>query len=81
MKKANEFGVYANSREYKELDLIEDLGEEVDPDIYHYHNTIEISPSEYAEQAKIWVDEGAYVIGGCCDTGPNHIRALVEMIG
>ena len=76
----NEFGVYANSREYKELDLIEDLGEEVDPDIYHYHNTIEISPSEYAEQAKIWVDEGAYVIGGCCDTGPNHIRALVEMI-
>ena len=52
----------------------------MDPDIYHYHNTIEISPSEYAEQAKIWVDEGAYVIGGCCDTGPNHIRALVEMI-
>ena len=80
LKKANEFGVYANSREYKELDLIEDLGEEVDPDIYHYHNTIEISPSEYAEQAKIWVDEGAYVIGGCCDTGPKHIRALVEMI-
>ena len=80
LKKANEFGVYANSRKYKDEDLIEDLGKEIDPDIYHYHNTIEISPDEYAKEAKIWVDEGAYVIGGCCDTGPNHIRALVEII-
>ena len=80
MKKANEFGVYANSREYKESNLIEELGKEVDPDIYHYHNTLEITPDEYAKQAKIWADEGAYVIGGCCDTKPAHIRALAEII-
>ena len=80
MKKANAFGAYANSHALKDPDLIEDLGEGVDPDINHYHNSHELSPNEYAKQAKIWFDEGAYVIGGCCQTGPDHIKALVEII-
>ena len=80
MKKANEFGVYANSREYKQSNLIEGLGKKLDPAIFHYHNTVEITPNEYAKQAKIWADEGAYVIGGCCDTSPAHIKALAEII-
>ena len=80
MKKANEFGAYANSHALKESHLIEDLGEDVDPDINHYHNSVSLSPHEYAKQAKIWFDEGAYVIGGCCMTGPDHIKALVKII-
>ena len=80
MKKANAFGAYANSHALKESNLIEDLGEGVDADINHYHNCVKLSPDEYAEQAKIWFDEGAYVIGGCCQTGPDHIKALVKII-
>ena len=80
MKKANAFGAYANSHALKDSDEIEDLGEGVDADINHYHNCVQLSPDEYAKQAKIWFDEGAYVIGGCCQTGPEHIRAFVEII-
>ena len=80
MKKANAFGAYANSHALKDSDEIEDLGEGVDADINHYHNCVKLSPEEYAKEAKIWFDEGAYVIGGCCQTGPEHIREFVEII-
>lgn len=30
----------------------------------------------FAEQAREWAAHGARVIGGCCRTGPAHIRAL-----
>ncbi|MFN0178070.1 MAG: homocysteine S-methyltransferase family protein [Gemmatimonadales bacterium] len=35
-----------------------------------------IGPEEYAAAAKGWVDDGATVIGGCCDTNPDFIAAL-----
>ncbi len=37
------------------------------------------SPDEYAEAAAGWVaDHGVQVVGGCCGTGPDHVRALAE---
>ncbi len=30
----------------------------------------------FAEQAREWAAHGARIIGGCCRTGPEHIRAL-----
>lgn len=30
----------------------------------------------YAERASTWVDAGAMILGGCCGTGPAHVRAL-----
>ena len=33
-------------------------------------------PGEFAEAAVRWRDAGASIIGGCCRTGPAHIRAL-----
>jgi methionine synthase I (cobalamin-dependent) len=35
-----------------------------------------MSPKQYLEYAKVWVALGARVIGGCCGTTPEHIRAL-----
>ena len=32
----------------------------------------------YAELAQAWVEAGATVVGGCCGTGPLHVRALAE---
>ncbi|MEO1397675.1 MAG: homocysteine S-methyltransferase family protein, partial [Pseudomonadota bacterium] len=25
-----------------------------------------------------WVDQGATIVGGCCEVGPAHIRALAN---
>jgi S-methylmethionine-dependent homocysteine/selenocysteine methylase len=36
---------------------------------------------KYATLAKRWVDAGATVVGGCCGTGPAHVRALAEAFG
>lgn len=39
-------------------------------------------PGEFAEMAVRWRDAGATMIGGCCRTGPAHIRALrARLIG
>jgi len=35
-----------------------------------------VSPAAYADEADKWKQMGARVIGGCCGTGPQHIRAL-----
>ena len=37
-----------------------------------------ISPENYLEAARGWVDAGARLIGGCCGIGPDHIRLLNE---
>ena len=36
------------------------------------------TPEGYLEYARGWVEMGAVVIGGCCGTTPEHIRALKE---
>ncbi len=39
---------------------------------------MDVSPGAYAEFAMTWVDAGASLIGGCCGTTPEHIRAIAE---
>ena len=34
------------------------------------------TPERFAEAASRWVARGAQIVGGCCGTGPEHIRAL-----
>jgi S-methylmethionine-dependent homocysteine/selenocysteine methylase len=36
----------------------------------------QLSPPQYARCAKDWIEAGARVVGGCCGTRPEHIRAL-----
>ena len=39
------------------------------------------SPREYASEIKGWIDDyGVQIVGGCCGTGPEHIRALRELL-
>jgi S-methylmethionine-dependent homocysteine/selenocysteine methylase len=37
-----------------------------------------LPPAGYLQQAITWADSGARLIGGCCGTGPEHIRALAS---
>ena len=39
-----------------------------------------LAPAEYAQQAITWADRGAQLIGGCCGTGPEHIRLLTKRL-
>ena len=39
-----------------------------------------IDPQEYLEYAKVWSEQGARIIGGCCGTRPDHIRVLREWL-
>jgi S-methylmethionine-dependent homocysteine/selenocysteine methylase len=36
----------------------------------------DMSPKQYAEHAMGWAKNGASIIGGCCEIGPAHIKAL-----
>lgn len=58
-------GVYAHSGDYVNGDWVFD-------DV--------ISPGEYRAHAQRWVERGVRVIGGCCGTGPEHIRALRSLV-
>mgnify|MGYP005640923195 FL=1 len=78
LKLAGKFGVFANSCVLK--NSINDLGEAFDIDENHHANTVTVSPKEYALEAKKWIDKGAYVIGGCCSTGPEHIKEISKLI-
>ena len=40
----------------------------------------EHTPDRYAEYGRQWLDMGAQIVGGCCATGPEHIRALRPVV-
>ena len=39
------------------------------------------SPEQFAAHAAAWCRAGARIIGGCCGTGPDHVRALAHVAG
>ena len=53
-------------------------GETWDPDTGNWYGTA--SPVDYATAAGEWVSAGARIVGGCCRTGPDHIRAMREAL-
>jgi len=39
-----------------------------------------VTSVDYAAAARDWVSAGAKLVGGCCRTGPEHIRAMATAI-
>ncbi len=39
-----------------------------------------VSPARYAEYARRWISAGATIVGGCCGTTPDTIRAVAREI-
>jgi S-methylmethionine-dependent homocysteine/selenocysteine methylase len=39
-----------------------------------------ISPEDFADEVRRWIEMGAQVIGGCCGIGPEHIQVLTESL-
>jgi homocysteine S-methyltransferase len=40
-----------------------------------------VSPADFAAHARAWHAAGARILGGCCGTTPDHVRALAARYG
>jgi homocysteine S-methyltransferase len=40
----------------------------------------DIAPSVMADHAEAWLRDGARIVGGCCGTRPDHIRAIHDRL-
>lgn len=40
----------------------------------------DLTPETYANHAMAWVDQGATLIGGCCEVGPAHIKEIATRL-
>jgi len=45
------------------------------------HTYYNMQPDEFAEEMKVLVEAGATILGGCCGTAPEYIRAIREKFG
>lgn len=68
--------MYAEGSGYLSVKPNAGLPEVVDGEVYYKE-----SPEIFAHQAAAFVEYGARLIGGCCGTTPEHIRAVKEIIG
>lgn len=50
------------------------------PELIDGQTVFNVEPEEFAVVGKKLVEEGAAIIGGCCGTTPEHIRALKEAV-
>ena len=40
----------------------------------------DLNPEQYAEHALYWASAGASIVGGCCEVGPAHIKAIHDAL-
>ncbi|MBQ7944288.1 MAG: homocysteine S-methyltransferase family protein [Lachnospiraceae bacterium] len=48
------------------------------PVVINGKTVFNVGPQDFAEKVKVFVEEGACIVGGCCGTTPEHIKALVD---
>lgn len=48
---------------------------------YEWDFSTNPTPEDFVAEVRGWVAEGCQIVGGCCGTRPEHIRALVEAFG
>ncbi len=50
------------------------------PRLINGQTVYDVSPKEFADCAKEFLEDGAAILGGCCGTMPEHIRALRPLL-
>jgi homocysteine S-methyltransferase len=65
------FGAYSNGFTHISGNFLKDA-----PTVKELTHRHDLTPEKYVEFAMAWVAAGATIIGGCCEVGPAHIRAL-----
>ena len=49
------------------------------PELIDDKSVYRMTPEEFAEDMKLIIEAGAGMVGGCCGTRPEHIKALSDM--
>lgn len=69
------FGAYANGFE-KITDAF--LGDK--PTVDSLSARRDLTPAAYADHVMGWIDQGATIVGGCCEVGPAHISEIAARL-
>lgn len=69
------FGAYANGFTRISEGFLEDS-----PTVDALEQRKDLGPKDYADFAMSWIDQGASIVGGCCEVGPDHITELARQI-
>ncbi|WP_375254638.1 homocysteine S-methyltransferase family protein [Yoonia sp.] len=69
------FGAYANG-----FTKIADGFLEDNPTVDALTARKDLDPDTYAAFAMQWINQGATIVGGCCEVGPAHIAKMSEVI-
>ena len=69
------FGAYANGFTRITAAFLEDA-----PTVEALTERTDLGPEAYADFAMGWVAQGATIIGGCCEVGPDHIAELAAQL-
>ena len=74
------------------LKVLQDLRQAADLPIWFKpnaglpHNDVEgtlqyeVTPEMMAEQVPLWIESGAKLVGGCCGTAPEHLKAIAKAV-
>lgn len=69
------FGAYANGFTQITKDFLKDA-----PTVDALAARRDMGPSVYADHAMAWVDQGATIVGGCCEVGHAHIAEIANRL-
>ena len=69
------FGAYANGFEKITEGFLEDK-----PTVDALNACKDLTPAAYADHVMGWIDQGATIVGGCCEVGPAHIKEIAERL-
>lgn len=69
------FGAYANGFTRISEGFLKDA-----PTVDALEQRGDLDPQTYAAHALGWVDQGATIVGGCCEVGPAHIQSMAEAL-
>lgn len=69
------FGAYANGFTRISEGFLKDA-----PTVDALEQRTDLGPHAYAAQAMGWIAQGATIVGGCCEVGPDHIAELARQL-
>lgn len=69
------FGAYANGFTRISDEFLDDS-----PTVDVLESRADLGPDAYADLAMGWVAQGATILGGCCEVGPDHIAELARRL-
>jgi S-methylmethionine-dependent homocysteine/selenocysteine methylase len=69
------FGAYANGFQQITSDFLKE-----NPTVDVLSSRPDMTPERYADYVMGWVEQGATIVGGCCETGPAHISEIARRL-